>query len=58
MSIKSNLQIPPKPPKCIGFMEKMGLMIFSFNMRLIELDALEGSLKRYKKKEDYPNKPQ
>lgn len=50
--------IPPKPPKTCGFMEKMGLMIFNFNLRFIELDALEGTFKRFKNLEDYPNKPQ
>ena len=49
--------IPPKPPKTVGFVEKMGMMIFNWNLRFLELDALAGSLKRYVDIEDYPNKP-
>lgn len=49
--------IPPKPPKTLGFIEKMGKFIFNFNVRFIEVDALGGSFKRYKRYEDYPNSP-
>ena len=49
--------IPPKPPKTFGFIEKMGQFIFNYNLRFIEVDALGGSLKRYKNYEDYPNSP-
>lgn len=35
----------------------MGKFIFNFNVRFIEVDALGGSFKRYKRYEDYPNSP-
>lgn len=50
--------IPPKPPKTLGFIQKMGMFVFNFNLRFIEIDAIGGSLKRYKNYKDYPNTPQ
>lgn len=49
--------VPPKPPKLLGHLEKMGFTMFNFSLRLIELDSLSGTLKRYKEIEDYPNNP-
>lgn len=49
--------IPPKPPKTFGFLEKMGMLVFTFNIRFLEVDAVGGSLKRYKNFSDYPNNP-
>ena len=48
---------PPKPPKIIGYLEKMGNLIFNFRSRFIEIDPIFGSLRRYKYIEDYPNNP-
>jgi len=50
--------IPPKPPKTLGFIQKMGMFVFNFNLRFIEIDAIGGSLKRFKNFKDYPNTPQ
>ena len=50
--------IPPKPPKTLGFVQKMGMFIFNWNLRFIEVDAVQGSLKRFKCYKDYPNMPQ
>jgi hypothetical protein len=48
---------PPKPPKTVGFIEKMGTFIINFHQRYIEIDPIIGSFRRFKTKEDYPNDP-
>jgi len=48
---------PPKPPKTIGYLEKMGTFVINFHKRYIEIDPIIGSLRRFKSIEDYPNKP-
>jgi len=48
---------PPKPPKTVGFIEKMGSFVINFNHRYIEIDPIIGSFRRFKIKEDYPNNP-
>ncbi len=50
--------VSPKPSKKIGFVEKMGMLVFSFNVRLLEVDCITGSLRRFKCLDDYPHKPQ
>lgn len=50
--------IPPKPPKTLGFIQKMGMFVFNYNIRFLEVDAVGGSLKRYISFKDYPNTPQ
>jgi hypothetical protein len=50
--------VPPKPNKTIGFVSKMGMLVFNFNLRFLEVDAIGGSLKRFKNYSDYPNTPQ
>ncbi len=48
---------PPKPPKTIGYLEKMGTFVINFHKRYIEIDPIIGSFRRFKSIEDYPNKP-
>ncbi len=48
---------PPKPPIVKGFMFKRGTYFGKMNQRFMVLDPDEGTLIRYKHKEDYPNKP-
>ena len=48
---------PPKPPKAIGYLEKMGTFIFNYNRRFLEVDPIVGSFRRFKNLEDYPNIP-
>ncbi len=45
---------PPKPPKVLGRVEKMGKFVFNFHDRFIEVDPVIGSFRRYKLKSDYP----
>lgn len=49
--------IPPRPPKALGYIEKMGKFIFNYHSRYLEIDPSVGSLRRFKKIEDYPNNP-
>jgi hypothetical protein len=48
---------PPKPPKCLGFVEKLGSFLFVYRSRYIEIDPLVGSFRRYKSIYDYPSNP-
>jgi hypothetical protein len=48
---------PPIPPKAVGFVEKMGNFIINYYSRYIEIDPTIGSLRRFKKLNDYPNDP-
>lgn len=47
--------LPRKPPKTVGFVEKSGLIYY--NVRFLELDINGGSLKRFKDIDDYPTEP-
>lgn len=49
--------IPPKPPKSLGFLQKMGKFVFNFHDRFVEIDPIVGSFRRYKQKADYPSNP-
>lgn len=54
----SELQnMPNRPPKALGFVEKSGRMLPIFRKRYIEIDPEEGNLKRFKAIEDYPGFP-
>lgn len=48
---------PPKPPKTVGFLEKMGTFVINFNQRYVEIDPIIGSFRRFKTIQDYPNNP-
>ena len=48
---------PPKPPIVRGYMYKRGDFLYQMNKRFFVLNADEGTLVRYSKKEDCPNKP-
>ena len=48
---------PPVPPKAIGFVEKMGNFVINYHSRFLEIDPTVGSLRRFKRIEDYPNDP-
>lgn len=48
---------PPKPPIVRGYMYKRGDFLYQMNKRFFVLNADEGTLIRYSKKEDCPNKP-
>jgi len=48
---------PPKPPIVKGYMYKRGTYFMKMNQRWMVLNPEEGTLIRYKKKEDFPNKP-
>lgn len=48
---------PPRPPKAMGFVEKMGIIGIFFNSRFIEVDPIIGTFKRYKTSKDYPSNP-
>jgi len=56
-SFLSNLFLPPKPPKSLGFVEKMGTLVLNFHYRFIEVDPVIGAFRRYKTKENYPTNP-
>jgi hypothetical protein len=49
--------LPPKLPKVVGKLEKMGGLMIFYNERLVEIDPMVGSFRRYKKQEDYPSTP-
>lgn len=49
--------IPQKPPKVVGFVEKSGRLLPIFRKRYMELDPFLGLIKRFKCIEDYPSKP-
>lgn len=48
---------PPKPPKTVGYISKMGNFLINFNRRYIEVDPIIGSFRRFKTIQDYPNDP-
>ena len=48
---------PPKPPKALGYVEKIGNFIPIYRIRFLEVDPLLGAIKRYKCYEDYPRNP-
>jgi hypothetical protein len=48
---------PPKPPKTVGYLEKMGTFVINFNKRYVEIDPIIGSFRRFKTIQDYPNNP-
>lgn len=48
---------PPKPPKTVGYLEKMGTFVINFHQRYVEIDPIIGSLRRFKTIQDYPNNP-
>lgn len=45
------------PMKIIGNVEKKGAVLGFFNYRYLELDTINGLIKRFRKIEDYPNQP-
>jgi hypothetical protein len=49
--------MPPKPPKTLGFIQKMGKFIINFHDRFLEIDPIIGSFRRYKLQSDYPSNP-
>ena len=55
--LKSLEFTPPKTPKIIGHIEKMGKFVFNFHDRFIEVDPVIGCFRRYKLKSDYPSNP-
>ncbi|KRW99091.1 Protein kinase-like domain [Pseudocohnilembus persalinus] len=52
-----NIFLPPKPPKVIGNIEKIGSMMFQRLNRFLVVDPDQGALMRFKKKNNYPLKP-
>ncbi len=48
---------PPKPPRALGYIDKMGGFIINFNLRFIEIDPIVGSFRRYLCRADYPLNP-
>jgi hypothetical protein len=48
---------PPKPPKAVGFLEKMGCFVINYNTRYLEIDPMVGSFRKFNNIEDYPNIP-
>lgn len=48
---------PPKPPKTVGYVNKMGSFVFNFHKRYLEIDPIVGSFRRFKIFQDYPNNP-
>ena len=55
--IKSLPFIPPKPPKTIGYADKMGKLFFNYKRRFIEVDPFVGSFRRFASHEQYPENP-
>ena len=49
--------MPPKPPKAIGYVEKIGNLLPIYRMRYLEVDPFVGTIKRYKSVRDYPRNP-
>lgn len=48
---------PPRPPKTVGYLEKMGTFVINFLHRYVEIDPIIGSFRRFKTIQDYPNNP-
>lgn len=48
---------PPKPPKTVGYLEKMGTFVINFHKRYVEIDPIIGSFRRFKTIQDYRNNP-
>ena len=55
--MKNNSFIPPRPPKTLGKVKKMGKFLFNYNERYIEVDPSLGIFRRFESKNDYPNNP-
>lgn len=49
--------LPPKPPKAVGYVEKMGKFVFNFHTRYIEIEPTIGCFRRYKQQSEYPSNP-
>lgn len=49
--------MPPKPPKAIGYVEKIGNLLPIYRMRYLEVEPFVGTIKRYKSVRDYPRNP-
>ncbi len=51
------LHIPPKPPRIIGYMFKIGKVLGGKNRRYFEMNPIEGTLIKYMRREDCPKNP-
>jgi len=51
------MHVPPKPPRIIGYMLKIGKVFSGKNRRYFEMNPIEGTLIKYMRKEDCPKKP-
>lgn len=49
--------LPEKPSKTIGNIKKRGYFYFNYNQRFIEIDPIQGSIRRYRNIKNYPNDP-
>lgn len=54
---KEEIEDKAFPMKIIGNVEKKGSVLGFFNYRYLELDTINGLIKRFLKTEDYPNQP-
>jgi ankyrin repeat protein len=50
--------LPPVPPKTTGMVDKMGKFVLYFHQRILEVDAVEGIMLRFKNQTNYPSNPQ
>ena len=58
LEVLKNIEfMPPKPPKAIGYVEKIGNLLPIYRMRYLEVDPFVGTIKRYKSVRDYPRNP-
>ena len=57
LNISLDARCPEKPPIVKGEMFKIGAVGITLNQRFFVLNAEEGTLIRFKKKEDFPLKP-
>ena len=57
MEIEIKVFVPPKPPIITGTVYKTGKFMFNVMERYLCINSDQGCLFRYKKKEDYPMKP-
>lgn len=49
--------LPKKPPKVLGYVEKSGRLLPIFRKRYMEVDPFNGTIRRFKSIEDYPSSP-
>ena len=49
--------LPKKPPKVLGYVEKSGRLLPVFRKRYMEVDPFNGTIRRFKTIEDYPKSP-